>query len=291
MKAGLAANLAAIAAIRASGVRLRGRLAAHCVVSEEDGGLGAFGTLRRGHTGDVCIITEPTSTTLTTANGGALTFELRVPGSATHGSTRRAGVSALDAYLPIHRALAELERERNVSVDPLMAEYDVAYCISVGIVRTGDWASSVPDLLVAQGRLGVAVDESPEVARLALEQCVADACQRDPWLSEHPATVTWNGGKFGSGRLPAGHPLRDLVRDAHQGRHREVGPARARRPLRKRPSAVRRGWHTDPSLRTRRCAHRAQPPRASLDGRCCRRHPNPRANRYPLPRRQLRLRL
>jgi acetylornithine deacetylase len=216
MKAGLAANLAAIAAIRASGVRLRGRLATHCVVSEEDGGLGAFGTLRRGHTGDACIITEPTSSTLTTANGGALTFELRVPGSATHGSTRWAGVSALDAYLPIHRALAELERERNVSVDPLMAECDVAYCISVGIVRAGDWASSVPDLLVAQGRLGVAIDESPEVARLALEQCVADACQRDPWLSEHPATVTWNGGKFGSGRLPAGHPLRDLVRDAHQ---------------------------------------------------------------------------
>jgi acetylornithine deacetylase len=139
-----------------------------------------------------------------------------VPGRATHGSTRWAGVSALDAYLPIHRALAELERERNVSVDPLMAEYDVAYCISVGIVRAGDWASSVPDLLVAQGRLGVAVEESPEAARLALERCVADACQRDPWLSEHPATVTWNGGNFGSGRLPAGHPLRDLVRDAHQ---------------------------------------------------------------------------
>jgi acetylornithine deacetylase len=180
MKAGLVANLAAIAAIRASGVRLRGRIAAHCVVSEEDGGLGAFGTLQRGYTGDACIVTEPTSNTLITANGGALTFELRVPGSAAHGSTRYAGVSAMDAYLPIHRALTQLERERNASVHPLMAEYDTAYCISVGIVRAGDWASSVPDLLVAQGRLGVAIDESPEAARLALEQCVADACKRDP---------------------------------------------------------------------------------------------------------------
>ena len=52
MKAGLVANLAALGAIRASGAKLRGRIAAHFAVSEEDGGLGAFGTLRRGHNGD-----------------------------------------------------------------------------------------------------------------------------------------------------------------------------------------------------------------------------------------------
>ena len=60
MKAGLAAVLTALAAIRTAGVRLRGRLAVHFVVGEEDGGLGAFGTLRRGHTGDACVIAEPT---------------------------------------------------------------------------------------------------------------------------------------------------------------------------------------------------------------------------------------
>ncbi|CAM5230024.1 ArgE/DapE family deacylase [Streptomyces hirsutus] len=49
MKAGLAAHLAALAAIRAAGIRLRGRVAAHFVVGEEDGGVGAFGTLERGH--------------------------------------------------------------------------------------------------------------------------------------------------------------------------------------------------------------------------------------------------
>ena len=35
------------------------------------------------------------------------------------------------------------------------------YPISVGTVRAGDWASSVPDLLVAEGRLGVRLDEAP----------------------------------------------------------------------------------------------------------------------------------
>ncbi|WP_340384721.1 ArgE/DapE family deacylase [Streptomyces sp. SS7] len=214
MKAGVVANLAALAAIRACGARLRGRVAAHFVVSEEDGGLGAFGTLHRGYTGDACIITEPTGGTLVTANAGALTFRIEVPGKATHGSTRYAGVSAVDAYLPLHEALARLEARRNVGPDPLMAEYPVPYPLSVGTVRAGDWASSVPDLLVAEGRLGVRLGEDPEQARADLEECVARACERDPWLSGHPATVTWPGGQFASGRLPADSVLRDVVHDA-----------------------------------------------------------------------------
>ncbi|MFC0541498.1 ArgE/DapE family deacylase [Kutzneria chonburiensis] len=214
MKAGLVANLAALAAIKASGVRLRGRVAAHCVVSEEDGGLGAFGTLRRGHTGDACVITEPTSGNLITANAGALTFRIEVPGQATHASTRDAGVSAVDAYLPIHTALARLETVRNRTPDPLMARYGVPYALSVGKVCAGDWASSVPDLLVAEGRLGVRLGEDPAVAREQLESCVAETCAADPWLRAHPATVAWTGGQFASGRLNDGDPLRDLVQTA-----------------------------------------------------------------------------
>ncbi|MEU1699081.1 ArgE/DapE family deacylase [Streptomyces pseudogriseolus] len=215
MKAGLAAHLAALTAIRTAGIRLRGRVAVHFVVGEEDGGLGAFGTLRRGHTGDACVIAEPTAGTLITANAGALTFRLSVPGKAAHGSTRDKGVSAVDAYLPLHRALAALETERNRDPDPLVAEYPVPYGLSVGTLRAGDWASSVPDLLVAEGRFGVRLGEDPADARAALERCVAEACAADPWLRDHPATVTWPGGQFASGMLPEGHPLADTVGAAH----------------------------------------------------------------------------
>ncbi|MCU7822115.1 ArgE/DapE family deacylase [Kitasatospora sp. DSM 101779] len=215
MKAGLAAHLAALAAIRASGARLRGRVAVHFVVGEEDGGLGAFGTLQRGYTGDACLITEPTGGTLVTANAGALTFRIEVHGRAAHASTRNEGTSAVDAYLPVHAALARLEAARNRDPDPLMAEHPIPYALSVGKVRAGDWASSVPDRLVAEGRLGVRLGEDPAVARAALEECVARACAADPWLREHPASVTWPGGLFASGRLPAGHPLGGLVRAAH----------------------------------------------------------------------------
>ncbi|MFC3893868.1 ArgE/DapE family deacylase [Lentzea rhizosphaerae] len=215
MKAGVVAILAALAAIRAAGVKPRGRVSAHFVVSEEDGGLGAFGTLERGHTGDACIITEPTSGALMTANAGALTFRIEVPGRATHGSTRYAGVSAIDAYLPVHQALARLETRRNARVDPLMSEYPIPYPLSVGTVQAGDWASSVPDLLVAEGRLGVQLGEDPAHARAELEACVAEACAADPWLRSHPAVVTWPGGQFASGRLASGHPLALLVGTAH----------------------------------------------------------------------------
>ncbi|MEU1514774.1 ArgE/DapE family deacylase [Streptomyces sp. NPDC005811] len=215
MKAGLAAQLAALAAVRAAGVRLRGRVAVHFVVGEEDGGIGAFGTLRRGYGGDACVIAEPTGGTVITANAGALTFRLTVPGRAAHASSREAGVSAIDAYLPLHRALARLEGDRNRDPDPLLAEYPIPYSLSVGTLRSGDWASSVPDTLVAEGRLGVRLGEDPALARAALERCVAEACADDPWLREHPATVTWPGGQFASGRLAAGHPLRDAVAEAY----------------------------------------------------------------------------
>lgn len=215
MKAGLAAQLAALAAIRAAGTRLRGRVAVHCVVGEEDGGLGAFGTLRRGHRGDACVIAEPTAATLITANAGALTFRITVPGKAAHGSSRELGVSAVDAYLPLHRALAALEAERNRDPSALLAEYPIPYGLSVGTVRAGDWASSVPDLLVAEGRLGVRLGEDPADARAELERCVAETCVADPWLRDHPATVSWPGGQFASGRLPEGHPLADVVGAAH----------------------------------------------------------------------------
>jgi acetylornithine deacetylase len=215
MKAGVVANLAALTAITRSGVRLRDGVALHLVVGEEDGGLGAFGTLARGHTGEACIITEPTSGTLITAAAGALTFTLEVPGRATHASTPYAGSSAIDAYLTIHWALAELQAERNATVEPLMREYPVPYPLVIGRLRAGDWSSSVPDLLIADGRLGLRIEEDPADARRELELRIAEVSAQDPFLREHPPVVRWSGGQFAGGHLPAGQPLRELVQQAH----------------------------------------------------------------------------
>jgi acetylornithine deacetylase len=187
-----------------------------CVPGEEDGGLGTYATLRRGWRADCCVLPEPTGLDIVPANGGALTFRLRVPGRSAHASRRTDGVSAVEKFVPLLAALQALERRRSTGADPVLDRWPVAYPLSIGRVTAGDWASSVPDQLVAEGRLGVALDEPVEEARKALEDAVAEACADDPWLAEHPATVQWWGGQFASGRLPADSDLAERVDRAHR---------------------------------------------------------------------------
>jgi acetylornithine deacetylase len=207
MKGGLAAVLAAVAALVATGVRLGRPLAVHAVSAEEDGGLGAFATLRRGHRAEACVIAEPTGGAVVPANAGSLTFRLEIPGRATHGSTRTRGVSAIDLLAPVQAALRELEAERNASAPALFAHLDLPWPLSIGVVRAGDWASTVPDRLVAEGRYGVRLGEPLDEARDAFEGAVRRACAAHAWLREHPVRVSWPGGEFASGALPDGHRL------------------------------------------------------------------------------------
>jgi acetylornithine deacetylase len=203
MKGGLACALAALAAVRASGVRWRGRLALHSVIAEEDGGAGTLATLQRGHSGDGAISMEPTQLAVAPAHAGALGFRLRVPGRATHGCVREEGVSALETFEPIHHALLALERTRNVRLaQPLFADYRLPYALSIGKVTAGDWPSSVPDLLVAEGRYGLAPGERADVAVGEFERAVGDAADAHPFLRAHRPVVEWWGGRF----LPASTP-------------------------------------------------------------------------------------
>ena len=215
MKAGLVANVFAVQAIRDAGVKLRGDLLLASVLGEEDGGLGTYATLQRGWRADACVISEPTELDIIPANSGALTFRLRVHGEATHAARRTEGTSAIEKFWPIWQAIADLEARRHKTVDPLTARWPLAHPISIGTVQCGDWPSSVPDLLVAEGRMGVAIDEPVAAAREALEGAIADACAKDPWLRAHPVELEWWGGQFASGRLHADSDLVQRVQSAH----------------------------------------------------------------------------
>jgi len=215
MKAGFVAALWAIEAIRHAGVQLTGDLLITAVLGEEDGGLGTYSTLARGWRADACVIPEPTELDLVPANAGSLTFRLSVPGLATHASRRTEGVSSIEKFVTLLHALQQLETCRNANPVQSASRWQIAYPLSIGTIHAGDWASSVPDLLVAEGRLGVALDEPMEVARAELEFAIAEACNKDPWLRDHPATIEWWGGQFASGRMPEDSDLLDRVRAAH----------------------------------------------------------------------------
>ncbi|MGW3468901.1 ArgE/DapE family deacylase [Saccharopolyspora sp. NPDC000995] len=213
MKGGLAAIFGALQALRTAGLEFARPVAVHTVVGEEDGGLGAFATLQRGHRGTACVLAEPSSGTIVAANGGSLTFRLEITGKSTHGSTRYRGVNALDKLAELLPVLRELEARRNADPDPLVAHLEVPYPLSIGMARVGDWAT-VPDLAIAEGRYGVRIDESIDAAKADFAETIAHACTADPWLAEHPIRVSWPGGIFASGRLPEGHQLLTETQDA-----------------------------------------------------------------------------
>lgn len=210
MKGGVAAILAAVRSLAAAGElqRLDGELLVVLVPSEEDGGQGTLGAIRAGATGDMAIITEPSRLDIVVAHAGAITFRLTVPGRAAHASQRREGVSALDKLFVLTRALEADEARRNDSeTDPLMTALGLPYPTIIGIVEGGEWASTVLDRVVAYGRYGVRLGQTPAEAETDLRAAVAEACASDEFLREHPATVEITGGRFGSARVPSDHPL------------------------------------------------------------------------------------
>jgi acetylornithine deacetylase len=217
MKGGVAAILGAVRALVGAGLadQLEGEILVASVPSEEDGGQGMLAAIRAGVTGDLAIITEPTGLEIVVAHAGAITFRLVVPGRAAHASVRREGISALDNLGLLVRALEADEERRNASeTDPLMTALGLPYPTIVGKVEGGEWASTVMDRIVAEGRYGVRLGQTWRDAEVDLRRCLAEACEADPFLRDHPATVEITGGRFSSAQIASDHPLPVSLADA-----------------------------------------------------------------------------
>ncbi len=217
MKSGIVVYLAALDALRASGTSLRGDLLLAASVGEENGGLGALSTILRGHRADAVIVTEPTGLALVVAQGGSLVFRITVTGRAAHGANRDRGVSAVDKYIPVHQALLAWEAERNRTLShPLYDHLENKFPISVGVVRAGTWASTVPETLVSEGRLGFLPGETIEGMQRQTEELIARVADDDAWLREHPPVVEWFGGQFASAEVSPEAPIARAVAAAHR---------------------------------------------------------------------------
>jgi acetylornithine deacetylase len=202
MKGGV---LAAIHGLAAAGP---GReVVMHCVSSEEDGGQGCFAELERDSEYAACLITEPTGFEVVCAQGGSLTVVGEVRGVAAHAAERLHGRSAIDAYLPVHRALADHERALNADVaDELMRALDLPYPLVVGTLKAGEWASTVPDRLTFSCRLPVRVGERFDDAVAAMQEAVGP-----------DVTLRVDGGRFEAARTDTADPFARLVREVAGG--------------------------------------------------------------------------
>jgi acetylornithine deacetylase len=217
MKSGLAAAAFAVQALQASGVTLPGDVMLQSVIGEESGGVGTLATIVRGYRADACVILEPMNLRLAPVQTGALTFRITVNGRAAHACMRPHGVSAITEFLPIASALEHLNVDRHQRYrDPLFDDPNNIASLSIGTVRAGDWPSTVPDLLVAEGRLGVFPNESVAEARAALEATVRGVAAGRVWLKDNPPVVEWVEGQFEPGTTPLGAPIVERLSASHE---------------------------------------------------------------------------
>jgi len=217
MKGGLVTHLAALDALQRLGVKLKGDVTVAATVGEEDGGLGALSVVLRGYRADAALVTEPTELKLVTACEGSLVFRIRITGRSAHAATRDEGVSALEKFIPIFADLQHFEQERNALLrHPLYDVFANKVPINVGVVRAGNWASTVPEHLEAEVRIGFLPGEELEPFKRHVVSRIMAVATRDAWLRDHPPEISFFGGQFIAAETPADSPICGVIRAAHQ---------------------------------------------------------------------------
>ena len=225
MKGGLVSGLLAIRMLQRIGVQPRGDVIVECVIGEETGGVGTLSTILRGYTADAAIVLEPTQLQLCPVGAGAASFRLHVSGRAAHGSMRMEGVSAIEKFAMIHQAILQLESERHSSFQHPLYKDGLVAPISVGKIQAGDWPSSVPDLLIAEGRYGILPGEQISDARKLFQDKVLRSSEGDSWLREHPPVIEWFEGQFEPAETPLDSGMLQLLSAIHHevtGSHSEM---------------------------------------------------------------------
>jgi acetylornithine deacetylase len=195
MKAGHAANLFALKALRRLGLQPAATVYVQSVVEEESTGNGALMTHLRGYRADAALIPEPEDEKLVRANTGVLWFEVRVEGHPVHVREMQSGANAIDAAYRIIASLRELEarwNEKKAGRDYFEHEAHPIN-LNVGRIEGGDWASSVPAWCTLQCRIAIYPGTSAAEAAREIEKWLGDFARSDTLLANNPPRVTFNG--------------------------------------------------------------------------------------------------
>ena len=169
MKAGLAAMVGAVRGLRWLGLAPAGPVTLQSVVEEECGGNGALACLLAGHTADAAVVVEPFGAAITTSQVGVVWFDVRVAGVPAHAADAAAGNNAIEAMVPVIRALRALEAELNEVRPPPYDAYPHPINLNVGVIHGGDWPSTVAGECRARFRLALYPGESVEGLRERIE--------------------------------------------------------------------------------------------------------------------------
>jgi acetylornithine deacetylase len=171
MKAGLILNLYALRALRALGYQPAADVYQQSVVEEECTGNGTLQCLLAGARADACVITEPHHDHFTVAQVGVLWFHVDVRGVPGHAA--RGGRGAFEAALEVLAALRALEAELNADPPPPYDAIEHPINLNVGVVRAGDWPSTVTAECTLSCRLAMYPGDDPADLQRRVEAAVA----------------------------------------------------------------------------------------------------------------------
>jgi acetylornithine deacetylase len=227
MKGGLAACVFAARRL-AEGSDVDGRVVVESVAGEEEGGIGAAAAALSNpypFERDAAIVAEPTELGVVTAVEGSVMKRLRLSGRSAHAATRWRGESVLPHFERIRRAFEELEAEREKRVEhPLYAEYPTKWPVCFGAVEAGNWASAVPDELVAELRIGVAPGEAVAEVEAEFRERLDSVVEGSEWLREHPPAFERFSVQFEPASVSPDEPVVEALGDAVTGRGLDATP-------------------------------------------------------------------
>ena len=152
MKAGIAAMTYALKAVEKAGFGLKAPVFIEAVIEEECSGNGALACRQAGIDADAVLIPEPFGPTILTTQIGVAWFKVTLSGVPVHVLDARGGVNAIEKCVPLFTALRALEQELNRHPHPAFAGVPHPANLTIGIIKGGDWPSTVPALFRDSGK-------------------------------------------------------------------------------------------------------------------------------------------
>src|SRR5919199_1714192 len=191
MKAGLAAVVGAVRALRALGARPAAPVHLQSVVEEECTGHGALALVLAGAAADGAVVVEPTGGAVWTGQVGVLWFDVRILGRPAHAGWASEAGNAIEGSFPVIEALRGLEAQLNAERVAPFEAHAHPINLNVGVISGGDWPSTVAGEAVTRFRLGLYPGQRVEALRERVEATVEAASAGLP--PGYTAEVTYDG--------------------------------------------------------------------------------------------------
>ncbi len=196
MKAGLISNWFALKTLIDLGYPIAGDVQLHSVIEEEaGGGGGALACLEEGFVTDGYISTEPHNLNMTISHGGIMYFRVYVKGRTAHAGLAHEGVNAISKMMKILSALEELSewRAKNVKFDLFEKGSGQSVHLNLGVLKAGDWVSTVPGEAILEGRIGFIPGETREEIKQLVQDTIMKSVLGDEWMDKNPPVIEWFG--------------------------------------------------------------------------------------------------